>query len=214
MRTVGEILKSKRLEKKLSLEEIEEATKIRVKYLEAVEKNDFASIPGGAPITKGFIKNYAQFLSLLPTDLLAIFRRDFRESKTGQIIPQGYLEPLNRSKFSWNPKLTIFLGIFLLVISLGTYLLYQFSSYLGAPRLTVSAPTEGALVYQTEIEVLGKSDADASVFVNGDLVALDREGNFEMKLNLFPGENKIKIEAISRRGKKTELTRQVEYRPL
>lgn len=214
MRTVGEILKNKRLEKKLSLEEVEESIKIRTKYLEAVEKNDFSKIIGGAPITKGFIRNYAQFLGLSAVDLLAIFRRDFRESRTGQIIPQGYLEPFNKSKFSWNPKLTIFLGIGLLVLAFGTYLSFQFASYLGSPRLTIISPADKTLVSQSEIEVAGKSDADASVFVNGELVSLDKEGNFQTKINLFPGENRIKIESISRRGKKTELVRQVEYQPL
>lgn len=214
MRTVGEILKNKRLEKKLGLDEVEKATKIRAKYIEAIEKNDFSKIIGGAPTTRGFIKNYAQFLDLPPIEILAVFRRDFRESKTGQIIPHGYYEPLNKTRFAWNPKLTIILGVFVVVLMLAIYLFYQVFSYFSAPRLVISSPEPNAIVRQSDLEIIGKSDADSTVFVNGELVALDREGNFQTKVSLFQGENKISIEAVSRRGQKTEISRTVERESL
>jgi len=213
MRTVGEILKSKRLEKKISLEEIQQATKIKASYLEAVEKNEFTKVPGGAPITKGFIRNYAQFLGLSPTEILAVFRRDFRESKSGEIIPHGYYEPLNQPRFAWNPRLTIFLGLAILFVSLTGYLFYQVFVTLGKPRLVVTLPGEGVMVKEPEIAIVGQSDPDATVLVGGDLVTITKEGDFKTRISLFPGENKIKIEAVSRRGKKSEILRKVFYQP-
>lgn len=47
----------------ISLIEAERATKIRRKYLEAIEAGDFAQLPDGPP-SRGFIKNYARFLGL------------------------------------------------------------------------------------------------------------------------------------------------------
>lgn len=214
MRTVGEILKVKRLERKLAFEEIEKATKIRAKYLEAIERNDFGKIPGGAPIAKGFIKNYAQFLELAPADILAVFRRDFRESKTGEIIPHGYYEPLNKPKLAWNPRLTMIFGVVVLLVVLFGYLFSQVFIFLSVPRLIVNEPVNGKSLKFSEIWVQGKSDTDATVLVNGELVVLDKEGNFKAQVSLFPGENKIKIEAISRRGKKATVLRQVKYEPL
>ncbi len=214
MRTVGEILKVKRLERKLTFDEVEKATKIRTKYLEAIEKNDFGKIPGGAPTTKGFIKNYAQFLELAPVDILAVFRRDFRESKTGEIIPHGYYEPLNKPKLAWNPRLTMIFGVVVLLVVLFGYLFSQVFTSLGVPRLMVSEPADGQSLKFSEIWVQGKSDPDATVLVNSELVVLDKEGSFKTQVSLFPGENKIKIEAISRRGKKATVLRQVKYEPL
>ncbi|MDO8551562.1 MAG: helix-turn-helix domain-containing protein [bacterium] len=214
MRTVGEVLKNKRLEKKLTLAEVEAATKIRAKYLEAVEKNDFTKIVGGAPTTKGFIKNYAEFLGLSPVELLAIFRRDFHESKTGQIIPHGYLEPLNKGRFSWSPKLTLLFGIVILVLIFSGYLIYQVSSYNAEPNLTILNPKEGSIIDKPEIEINGKSDTDAVVYVNGETVALDKNGDFQSKISLFRGENKVKVEAVARNGKRTEIVRRVEYEGL
>ena len=97
---------------------------------------------------------------------------------------------------------------------LAAYLFYQVFSYFSAPRLVISSPEPNAIVRQSDLEVRGKSDADSTVFVNGDLVALDREGNFQTKVSLFPGENKISVEAVSRRGQKTEISRTVERESL
>jgi transcriptional regulator with XRE-family HTH domain len=47
----------------ISLIEAERITKIRRKYLEAIEAGDFAQLPDGPP-SRGFIKNYARFLGL------------------------------------------------------------------------------------------------------------------------------------------------------
>lgn len=210
LRTVGEILKGKRIEKNLSLSQVETATKIRVRYLEAIERNDFAKISGGAPIAKGFIRNYAEFLGILASEILAVFRRDFRESKTGQIIPQGYLDPLNSSGFKWNPRLTLLTGVVALILVLSSYIFFQVRSYLAAPRLMVDYPAEKALISQSEIQVTGKSDPDSTVWVNSELASVDQEGRFSLKVSLFPGENSLKIESVSRRGQKTEITRHVE----
>ncbi len=46
-----------------SLIEAERVTKIRRKYLEAIEAGDFAQLPDGPP-SRGFIKNYARYLGL------------------------------------------------------------------------------------------------------------------------------------------------------
>lgn len=47
----------------ISLVEAERVTKIRRKYLEAIEAGDFAQLPDGPP-SRGFIKNYARYLGL------------------------------------------------------------------------------------------------------------------------------------------------------
>lgn len=126
MKTVGEILKETRIKKGIDFERIEKVTKIRRKYLVALEKNDFAKI-GQATTVKGFIKNYGEFLGLDSASLLAIFRRDFTEDKVGQVILRGMIEPLNQPRFTWNPKKTfiaaVILVFFFFLAFLGWHLL-------------------------------------------------------------------------------------------
>src|SRR3712207_7692100 len=47
----------------LSLEEVEQATKIRKRYLRGLEREDYA-IPPDAVYARGFLKTYANYLGL------------------------------------------------------------------------------------------------------------------------------------------------------
>jgi cytoskeletal protein RodZ len=69
---LGEILRQARLEKGKSLEEIAEETKIRVRYLQAIEEGRFDLLPGHF-YTRGFIKSYAEAVGLDPDELLASY---------------------------------------------------------------------------------------------------------------------------------------------
>lgn len=70
---IGEVLKTERQNKGLSLTDIEEATKIRAKYLQALEEEKFEEIPGEA-YCMGFLRNYARFLDIDPEPLLSQYR--------------------------------------------------------------------------------------------------------------------------------------------
>ena len=60
---IGPILEKRRLEKGLSLKEVEQATKIRTRYLEGLEREDPTVLPD--PVyARGFLKTYANFLGL------------------------------------------------------------------------------------------------------------------------------------------------------
>jgi cytoskeletal protein RodZ len=60
---IGRILEQKRKEKDLSLEEVEQATKIRKRYLDGLEREDYAVLPAGV-YAQGFLKTYANYLGL------------------------------------------------------------------------------------------------------------------------------------------------------
>lgn len=213
MRTVGEILESARAKRGLSLPQVEKETKIRGSFLKALEKNEFEKISGGAIVAKGFIKNYGEFLGLSPKKLLATFRRDFTEDEKGQVLPRGYYKPLDAPGFSWTPRLTVVAGVIFLILILSSYLAFQAISFLGKPPLTVSSPASEGRVMHPEIKLSGKTDPDASVLVNGKLTTVDQDGYFEARVTLSPGENILTIEAVSRRGKKTKISRKVLYEP-
>jgi len=63
MATFGETLKRERELRKVTLREVSEATKIGLRYLEALEGNRFDQLPGGL-FNKGFIRAYAKFIGL------------------------------------------------------------------------------------------------------------------------------------------------------
>jgi cytoskeletal protein RodZ len=70
MLSIGEILRQRRQELKLSLEQAAQQTRIRLHYLEALEAGNVEKIPSSAQ-ARGFLRSYAQFLKLDPQPLLS-----------------------------------------------------------------------------------------------------------------------------------------------
>src|SRR3990172_8580772 len=86
--TIGEFLAENRRKQGKSIRDVEKATKIAGKYIEAIENNQFDAIPGNV-YAKGFIRNYADFLGVEFEPLLRQFRLEFEEKKTPETV-KGY----------------------------------------------------------------------------------------------------------------------------
>jgi len=71
--TIGEALAEARRKLGKSVKEIELDTKIRTKYVEALERDDFDYLPD-VVYTKGFIKTYASYLGLDPEPLIQQYK--------------------------------------------------------------------------------------------------------------------------------------------
>ncbi len=124
---IGPILEKKRLEKGLSLKEVEQATKIRTRYLRGLEREDPTVLPD--PVyARGFLKTYANFLGL-DGERLARELGDRRaprrerqpgsqESKTSEfeqpLISPGGIGGAERRRVSGATILTIALAVLVL----------------------------------------------------------------------------------------------------
>jgi hypothetical protein len=73
-RAVGEILRAARRTKGVTIEEARAATRIRLKYLQALEGDDHAVLPSPVYVS-GFLRNYAQYLGLSPEEVVDLYRR-------------------------------------------------------------------------------------------------------------------------------------------
>jgi cytoskeletal protein RodZ len=62
-KTVGEILRSAREARKLTVEQVNRETKISVQTVRALEQDDFGAFPSETYL-KGFVRTYAEFLGL------------------------------------------------------------------------------------------------------------------------------------------------------
>ncbi|MFQ5878234.1 MAG: helix-turn-helix domain-containing protein, partial [Acidobacteriota bacterium] len=63
MASFGETLRRERELREISLREISDATKISMRYLEALEQDRFDILPGGL-FNKGFIRAYAAYIGV------------------------------------------------------------------------------------------------------------------------------------------------------
>lgn len=71
---IGATLREARSRRKVDLVDVEAAIKIRVRYLQAIENEEWDALPGGA-YTRGFIRTYANYLGLDGERLADDFRR-------------------------------------------------------------------------------------------------------------------------------------------
>lgn len=73
MSGIGEQLRKAREAKGLSISDIEKATKIQSRYLEAIENSDFDKLPGDFYV-RAFIRQYAQIVGLDGKELLSQYQ--------------------------------------------------------------------------------------------------------------------------------------------
>lgn len=207
MKTVGQILQAARNSQKIDLKDVARITKIRSNFLAAIEADDYAQLPSGT-VAKGFIRNYAEFLGLNPESVQAVFRRDFSENEAGQIVPRGLAQPVSEVSL-WTPRTTLIAGITLVFTVFAGYLFFQYLNLTGPPSLKIREPQDKMEINQQTVEVIGVTDPEATISVNGQLVALEKGGRFSFRLPIVDGENKISVTATSKYGKTSTITRTV-----
>ncbi|MGQ9491138.1 MAG: helix-turn-helix domain-containing protein [Anaerolineae bacterium] len=76
MSEIGRLLREARTAKEMSLADVEAATRIRQKYLDALERGEFQRLPRGT-VARGFLRTYASYLGL---DVEAALRQYTEES--------------------------------------------------------------------------------------------------------------------------------------
>jgi cytoskeletal protein RodZ len=80
MSSFGETLRRERELRQISLREIAEATKINLRYLDALERDDFRHLPGGV-FNKGFVRAYAQFIGIDPETMVTAYLDEDRRQQ-------------------------------------------------------------------------------------------------------------------------------------
>jgi cytoskeletal protein RodZ len=121
--TIGQKLREARADRGLELSEVERATKIRVKFLEAMEEDRWDELP--APVyARGFLDIYARHLGLDHEAILDEYRRTV-EGELEESIPQSVIKPgtmrQNRParrlpSISVGPAAKIIAGVLVLVV--------------------------------------------------------------------------------------------------
>ncbi len=204
MRTIGQVLKEGRLRKRFSLAHLAELTKIKVDFIESIEKEDWQHLPE-FPVLSGFVKNVAKFVGLDERNAVALLRRDYPPQKLA-INPK----PDVGDRFTWSPRLTFLAGAALVVAMVLGYLSFQYARFVSPPPLTVVRPKEEEVVRERNLKVSGKTSSDATLKVNNQPVVVSDEGEFEAEIEIFEGTSEIIVQAKSRAGKETVVRRKIK----
>jgi len=123
MPAFGENLRREREMRGVSLEEISAATKISLRFLDAIERDDFATLPGGI-FSRSFVRSYARYLGLDDERVVAEFQLAARPQTDFDLhrIPAG--NTTTSRPVSHTPMIATGIAIVLLA---GSYVLYRYS---------------------------------------------------------------------------------------
>lgn len=202
MKTAGAILREARVYQSQTLEQIASHTRIKEKFLSALESSDWSNLPNFS-IAQGFARSYAQSVNVDPKIVSALLRRDFPQTTHSSNRPEISLNQVSL----WTPQATIIAVVGITFLVLGVYLIRQYILLAAPPSIVL----EGLVNKEQTVWLSGQTNPSATVLVNGKPVILESNGKFAIEIDkrdLLDSE--IKIEATSRTGKKTIETREIE----
>jgi hypothetical protein len=85
---IGETLREARMRQRLDIADVETRTKIRAKYLRALENEEFGMLPGPT-FVKTFLRTYAEMLGLDPHVLVEEYRAGYEGEDDLDLQPLG-----------------------------------------------------------------------------------------------------------------------------
>ena len=131
MPEIGQTLRETRLRNRVDITEVEAGTKIRAKYLRALENEEWDLLPGPT-FVKTFLRSYADYLGLDSRQLVEEYKQRFERPSTMELTPfaprgasagrRGQRERRRRGLLG--PGIVVFVGIVALLgalYALGTW---------------------------------------------------------------------------------------------
>ena len=144
--SIGEKLRLEREAHGIALRDISEQTRISMRYLEAIETDDYRRLPGGI-FNRSFIRAYAKFVGFNEQEAIEEYTRTLREH--GEPEEDDSPKPFKSMVYtddgsSRSPLKTLLLAIIILaVLSLGVWAGLYFYNRRLAPRTSQrTAPAE------------------------------------------------------------------------
>ncbi|HKY51894.1 MAG TPA: RodZ domain-containing protein [Candidatus Limnocylindria bacterium] len=213
MARLGETLRAQREKKGITLEQAASDTRIREKFLKALEDSDYQTLPGTV-YTKGFLRNYAEYLDLATEDLVV----QLHQERDQPDAPRSFkpMSPIVRRSFIFTPAVFVPVVVLAGIVLFVGYLYYQFVSFAVPPRIEVTEPASDAIAQSADFVVKGRTVADGRVTVQvfpGPLTLADirpsADGTFTVNVQLNPGSNHIVVEVLDVTGKVGRASRTV-----
>src|SRR5204862_8106549 len=137
---LGEVLRAARESKGVDLARVERDTKIRTRYLSALERGEYRDLPG-AVYTKGFLRNYAHYLGLDPEYLTDLYRLETDGTAAPAVAAPPHPMRARRARALVVTPGAIAAAILTLgVVAFIGYLGYEFVTFARTPDLRVIEP--------------------------------------------------------------------------
>ncbi len=199
---LGEVLRGAREAKGVDLPRVERDTKIRVRYLAALENGTYRDLPG-AVYTKGFLRNYGLYLGLDPEYLIDLYRLESSATQPDHRREPAWPRPITASRsrsFVLTPGAVAAAILTIAVVAFVYYLGRELITFARTPELRITDPPGAVAAYhELEYTVRGVAPPNSRITVKNltenPTVTADDAGNFSIDVKLVPGSNVITLTA-------------------
>jgi hypothetical protein len=210
-KTLGDLLKCARRQRRASVRQAEEATHIRAKWLLALESDAWEQLPSEV-YGRGYLFQYADYLGLSRKTVEEQYDRERcvllqRCERAREASGLSIKSSVRIPKFYITTRLISYLASATVLLVIGGYLVWQVNRFSSVPLLEIAQPvaaTDGAMVgvvvLTDSVTVTGHTTVGATVSINNQSIMVDGSGLFRQNLELARGENLIHITATNRSG--------------
>jgi cytoskeletal protein RodZ len=201
---VGETLQAARERKGVDLYRAERDTKIRLRYLAALEDSDWDELP--APVyTKGFLRNYAIYLGLEPDDILDRWREEMEQMRTATRVavappPMPLAEPGGR-RFTLSPAMIVSAVVAVAVVLFVVWIGSQFIRFLDVTPVALTYPPNViSTIDAQEVTLQGTAAPGSNITITGPdgkvyTTRTNEDGIWSQTVPLVRGRNNFTVVA-------------------
>lgn len=205
---ISEQLRAARKTKNLKLADIAKKLNISRKYLEALEKGEYGKLPPGV-YGKNFLREYVVFLGLDYGELAKIFTAENQIKQHGGRQELFSKQVVKGRYFMAAPKIIKSAVIIAAASVCFIYLGYRLEKIVSPPNLSIYNPMENLITEKNSLQVVGKTEKEAQIIINGELVLSNTAGDFNKTINLKNGINIITVTASNKYGRDNTIVKQV-----
>ncbi|NCU44454.1 hypothetical protein EOM71_02120 [Candidatus Falkowbacteria bacterium] len=203
----GLIIKDRRLTKNWSALFCARRLKIKPEHIRAIENNDL----GRLPVRINLVKILADYLQLLgfskeeATPIISYWQKTDRSRKEN-----FFGRHLVRRRDLWScPQIIRNSLVAIAIVVAVIYIVFSLKNIVAPPRLIITSPANDIATSQRQLWIIGQTEPEVQLEINGETLLSDRAGSFNQPINLRSGINNLNITAVKKYGGRTTVIRQI-----
>jgi cytoskeletal protein RodZ len=212
--SIGDKLSRARSRKQLSIAEVEEATKVRAKFLLSLESDCWNEIPSEV-YGRGYLERYVAFLGLPSVAIMRqydrerpMYARHCKDAKV-ELAPKAHF---HLPRFVLTPRIFAMAGVGLFALAVVGVVGMQLSQFISVPFIQIatadgqnSSGKAQIIVSGEHYSVKGKTSPGVQeVSVNGIHAEVASTGDFSATVPVKQGANPMRVIAVNRQNHTAE----------
>ncbi|HNW19930.1 MAG TPA: helix-turn-helix domain-containing protein [bacterium] len=203
----GSVIKDRRLAKNWSVLFCARRLKIKPEHIRAIEDNNFDHLPVRVNLVK-VVVDYLQMLGFSAEEAAPII--DCWRSSDNSQRDNFFGRRLVRKRDLWSyPQIVRNSLVALAILVAAIYIVLSLKNIVAPPKLLVTSPAGDLATNQKQLWIVGQTEPEVQLEINGETLLSDRVGNFSQLVNLRSGINNLSITAVKKYGGRTTIVRQV-----